>query len=634
MRASWLVRACDDALVQAESRDELPTDGARAGFVAPGDDTALRLQQLAHSTAHLAAAESIESIVEVAVSHVAEAIRAAVATLMLLEDSRLVMVGAHGVRPGIEQRFASFGLADENPASDAVRRGIPLVLSATDDIEARYPALAGTMPAGRSLVCLPLLAGSRALGVIGLTFDDNWTPGPRELDFLTTFADSCAQAIRRVRATEEALDKARQLAFLAGASAELASSLDYRQTLSNVARLSVPVLADWCAVAILHRDALTTLAVAHADPAKAAWAWELQDRYPPDPDASTGPPNVLRTGVSELYPEITDDMLAAGAHDEEHLQLSRELDLHSALVVPLSARGRTLGVITLVRAGSSRSYGPADLAVAEDLGRRAGIAIDNALLHGQTQDVALQLQRAVLPADLSGLDGWQVATHYNPSGQAQVGGDFYDAIPLGDDNVAVFIGDVMGHGVEAAAAMAQMRASVRAFLTIDPAPQTVVSKLDQMFVGLAIGQLATLVYAVVDRGAGELRMVNAGHYPPLIVDAAGAARFAQAPVQRPLGVGGDERTHSVWPLEPEDTVLFYTDGLVERRGEIIDDGLRRLSLAADGLAGNPLQATLDDLVARLGDEAGDDDVTAIAIRAVPRGPETDHPPPPYAKVSG
>jgi GAF domain-containing protein len=598
-------------------------DGGGVGFVAPGDDHALRLQQLAHLTAQLGSAETLDAITDIVVTHAGEVIRAAVATLMLREDQRLVLVGAHGIQPGIQERFAAFGLLDENPASEAARTGQPVVLSADDDIEGRYPALGGTMPAGRSLVCLPLRSVAQPLGVIGLTFEGSWIPGARELDFLTTFSDSCAQAIRRVRATEEAERTARQLTFLADASAELASSLNYRVTLSNVARLTVPMLADWCAVSMVGNGTLTTLAVAHVDPAKVEWAWDLEKRYPPDPNAPTGAANVVRTGQSELYREITDEMLVAGARDEEHLRLSRDLDLRSALIVPLTARGRTLGTIMLLRTTGSGEYGPAELAVAEDLGRRAGVAIDNAQLHSETQDIARQLQQAVLPDDLAKLTDWQMATHYRPGGRAEVGGDFYDAIPLGEGLLAIFIGDVMGHGVAAAAAMAQMRSAIRAYLCIDPTPSAVVTALDGMFSRLSIDQLTSLAYAVIDTTAGEVRIVSAGHYPPMIVSRDGAPRLAQTAPQRALGAGGDDRIETAWPLEPGDTILLYTDGLVERRDEVIDEGLARLARHAHVLNQESLDDGLRTLVARLDDDAGDDDVTAIAVRVEMTEPSAD-----------
>ena len=586
-----------------------------AGFAAPGGDGERWVAQLAHVAAQLAAAETMDAITSAAVSHGRDAIQAAVATLMLCDGDQLRLVSARGVRSGVEHDFAVFGVQDVNPASEALRTSRTMVLSALDDIETRYPVLSGWMPPGRSLVCLPLRASGESLGVIGLTFEHDWLPGPRELDLLSTFADSCAQAIRRVRAIDEARARAWQQQFLVAASLELARSLDYRETLSNVANLAVPDLADWCAVTLLRDGTLATVAVAHEDPAKVAWAWELQERYPADMNSPTGPANVIRTGSSELYPQITDDMLRAGARDAEHLRLSRDLALRSAILAPLTARGRTLGVLTLLRSESRVSFGPEELALAEDVARRAGIAIDNSELFTQSKDAAALLQRAVLPTTLNPSPGWSIATYYSAGGHGEVGGDFYDAIPVDDDRKLVtVIGDVMGHGVEAAAAMAQLRAAVHAFMTIDPAPDKVVSWLDRMFSGIDLPGLASLVYAVIDRTRGEVTMVNAGHLPPVVVDIAGDARLVHAPPQRMLGAGGDDRSSATWPISAGDTLLLYTDGLVERRGESIDTGLTRLIAHASGLSGAQLQPNLDALIAALRATESADDVTALAVR--------------------
>jgi GAF domain-containing protein len=595
--------------------DDAPDDIADRGFAAPGGNGETWVAQLAHVAAQLAAAETMEAITSAAVSHGRDALQAAVATLMLCDGDQLRLVSARGVRAGVEDDFAVFGLHDVNPASEAVRNSRTVLLSTHDEIESRYPVLSGRMPAGRSLVCLPLRASGESLGVIGLTFEQNWLPGPRELDLLTTFADSCAQAIRRVRAIDEARARAWQQQFLAAASSELARSLDYRETLSNVASLAVPELADWCAVSLLRDGTLTTVAVAHQDPAKVAWAWELQERYPPDMDAPTGPANVIRTGGSELYPEISDDMLRAGARDAEHLRLTRDLGLRSAILAPLVARGRTLGVLTLLRSESGPSFGPAELALAEDVARRAGIAIDNSDLFTRSKDVAALLQRAVLPAKLDPPPGWSIATYYSAGGNADVGGDFYDAIAVDDDRkVAIVIGDVMGHGVAAAAAMAQLRAAVHAFMSIDPSPGKVVRWLDRMFSRLDLPGLASLIYALIDPLRGEVTMVNAGHFPPLVVDIAGSARLVQAPPQRMLGAGGDDRVSTTLPMSADDTLLLYTDGLVERRGENVDTGLARLVAHASGLSGSLLQPNLDALVAALRAGESADDVTALAVR--------------------
>ena len=189
--------------------------------------------------------------------------------------------------------------------------------------------------------------------------------------------------VQEITERNRAEEAQRRLAFLAETSEVLSSSLDYESTLASVSRLAVPHLADWCAVdmAAEGEEPIRRLAASHQDPQKVAWAHELQRRYPPDPDEPGGVPYVLRTGRSEFYPDITEEMLEAGARDEAHLELLREVGFTSVIIVPMVARGRTLGAITLVSAESGRKYEEADLQLAEELGRRAALAVDNARLY-------------------------------------------------------------------------------------------------------------------------------------------------------------------------------------------------------------------------------------------------------------
>ncbi|MFL5918806.1 MAG: PAS domain S-box protein [Gaiellaceae bacterium] len=176
--------------------------------------------------------------------------------------------------------------------------------------------------------------------------------------------------------------------FLLEAGAVLASSLDYRKTLSAVARLAVPRIADWARVDVIEDGKLRTVVVEHVDPEKIELALELAHRYPERPDAQQGPPNVLRQGQSELVPEISEEAIAELATDDLHLAIVRELGLHSYMCVPLASHGRTLGVISFVSAESRRRYGPDDLALAEELARRAGTAVENAQLYREVEERA------------------------------------------------------------------------------------------------------------------------------------------------------------------------------------------------------------------------------------------------------
>ncbi|HEX6480464.1 MAG TPA: PAS domain S-box protein [Ktedonobacteraceae bacterium] len=180
--------------------------------------------------------------------------------------------------------------------------------------------------------------------------------------------------------------------FLAEVSKVLSSTLDYQETLANVARLVVPQLADWFAVDLVDAGGhFELIEIAHKDPEQVRWARKLRERYPIDPDTSAGAPNVVRTGRAELYPEITDEMLVAAARNEEELAIARQIGYTSVMLVPLMARGKTSGVVTFVSSESGRKYDERDLALAEEVGRRAGVAIDNARLYREAQQSRDQL---------------------------------------------------------------------------------------------------------------------------------------------------------------------------------------------------------------------------------------------------
>jgi serine phosphatase RsbU (regulator of sigma subunit) len=322
----------------------------------------------------------------------------------------------------------------------------------------------------------------------------------------------------------------------------------------------------------------------------------------------------MRTGRPELIAEVTDDMLVAGAVDEEHLSIARALQLRSAVTVPLVARGRVLGVITWVAAESERRYSTADLALAEELAKRAAVSLDNAELHSQTLAVAVELQHAVLPNSLPVSPAWELGHQYSPSGRTEVGGDFYDVLQLDDGRLVMFVGDVMGRGVAAAAAMAQMRASVRAYAALDPSPDVVLTRLDDMYARYHGEQLVTLVYLLADPARDELVVGNAGHPPPVLLRADGSILQLPFADGAPLGTVAQPRGESVHGFRAGDTVVAFTDGLIERRGEDITEGQARLARAVGRLAGRELVGALADLVADVGDPSRDDDVAVLAAR--------------------
>ena len=578
-----------------------------------------RVTRLARVAAELGTADDVDTVTKVVISQAADAAGATVASLSLVEGDTLVLAGLRGGTEGAAHRWVSYPLQDPTPAGDVARSGKMLVLTGREAISARYPGLERAAEGERSMVALPLRVVGRTVGVVTLSFPGRRRLDATELEFFGILADSCAQALERIRAQREAAEQAARVQFLADATTELAKSLDYEVTLANVARLAVPAFADWCAIDVVEDDRLHRLAVEHVDPAKVRLAVEVEERYPSERDAPGGAWEVIRTGRSLLVPEVTDEMLVAGAKDEDHLRIARQLQLRSVLIVPLIARGRVLGVLSWVTAESDRRYTDSDLAFAEDLGRRGAIAIDNSQLHSQTMEAAERLQHAVLPELADEIPGWQLAGYYLPAGRTDVGGDFYDAILLPEGPLAIFVGDVMGRGVEAAAAMAQMRAAVRAYIAVDASPGAVMEKLDRLFATYAMSQIVTLVYLVVDTVRDELTFLNAGHPPPVMLRADHRAEQLPATQEAPLGLASGPRHPLTVRFGPGDTLMAFTDGLIERREEDIDAGQQRLVDAVPLLdGGHPLGDVLHRLVERVRDHTRQDDVAALVARRDPR----------------
>jgi GAF domain-containing protein len=573
-----------------------------------------RLWRLSAVTRELLVADSLEAVTKIVTESITEAAGATVGSLSLLvDDDTFALVGLHGGRPDMASRWATYPVAADTPAGEALRTRRPLVLD-HGELQQRFPELRGAVAGAHWLVCLPLQAADRPLGVMTLSFPGHGSIDMAEIEFLTLLADTSAQAVDRLQAQADAADREAKLRFVAAASAELASSLDYETTLQRVAQLAVPGFADWCGIALEQDGWLRTVAVAHVDPSKAALALDLNRRYPPDRDAARGAYAVLRTGQTDLLPEVPDELLVAGAQDEEHLRALRSLGFRSALQVPLKVRDRVLGVITWVTGDEGRRFAPDDVAFGEDLARRAAVAIDNAELHTELRTVAVRLQQAILPEQLPSLPGWELAVRYTPAGRTEASGDFYEVMPLADGRIVLFVGDVMGRGVEAAAAMAQVRAAVRALVAVDPHPDAVITALDRLFDQFDLEQLVTLVYAVLDPENDQVQVLNAGHPAPLLLHAAGDAHQLPSGETLLLGAGGARRDVLTASFHPGDTLLAFTDGLIERRGEDIDQGMQRLMHALPVIQDRPLGDGLDDLVDEVRGESRDDDVAVLALR--------------------
>jgi PAS domain S-box-containing protein len=436
---------------------------------------------------------------------------------------------------------------------------------------------------------------------------------------LTEEPSGARLAINIIEDVSEGKDAELRQRFLAEAGQLLASSLDYEQTLERVARMIVPRLADWCGIDMVdERGDIVNVAVAHADPAKVEIAHALRERYPPDMDAPTGVPAILRGGPAELYPEIPDELLEASAVDEEHLRIIREVGLRSGMAVPMRLGGETLGVITFVSSESGRVFDESDLAFAEDLALRAATAVQNARLYTAQERVAQTLQASLLPERLPDVPGWTVGAAYQAGERgADVGGDFYDIVPVEAGHLVV-LGDVTGKGIEAAALTSLVRHSARTAARFDARPARVLAHVNTILREQDRLSLVTVVCALVETNGDHARLTvaSAGHPLPLLLRNGGTPG-AVGDYGVLLGVGGEEDwTETSVAVSVGDMVLFYTDGVTETPGDATRFGEPRLCEAMARAADGP-DGLLAEIERSLRDfQAGEtlDDRAMLALR--------------------
>jgi serine phosphatase RsbU (regulator of sigma subunit) len=404
--------------------------------------------------------------------------------------------------------------------------------------------------------------------------------------------------------------------LLAEAGKELSSSLDYEQTLQRLANLVVPEVADWCGVVMRGRgDVLDQVAVAHRDPAKVALAREFGQRYPARLSDPTGAARVIRTGESQLVEEITDELLAEVELAEAQLELVRDLQMRSVIIVPLALAGRPpIGAMTLVMAESARRFDDDDLVLAEELGRRAATAVENGRLYTERAHVATTLQQSLLPPELPEIPGFRLASLYRAAGgQSEVGGDFYDAFEVPGGWMAL-VGDVAGRGTEAATLTSLSRYTFRTAAKLMGDPVGALRQLNHALCERPRLSLVTVCCALLREldGAAQADVVLAGH-PPAYHVHAGVARPIgfSAPF---LGVYEDGWRPETVTLEPGDLLVFYTDGVIDTAGETERFGEARLAGALEGARdARDAVAQIELAVSAFADGPQVDDTAVLAI---------------------
>ncbi|SDY98370.1 PAS domain S-box-containing protein [Geodermatophilus africanus] len=440
----------------------------------------------------------------------------------------------------------------------------------------------------------------------------------REAELARATAERAQADAERARADAERMQG--RLALMAEATSTLIATLDLTDLLDRLSRLCVPLLADWVFICLVdddgavretasrHRDGLEeelrVLATQHVG--------HLPESSPTRRSIATSRPVLVQQAGTHV-----DDLFSS----EATRQAAERLGMRSLLAVPMVARRRTRGAILLARAHTERPFDQEDVDLAEDLARRAALAMDNVRLYQQEHTVADTLQRSLLP-ELPAIPGVESAAHYvSASTAADVGGDFYDLLHLPDGSIGVVIGDVVGHDIAAAAAMGHLRGLIRAcaWEAPDPDPGVVLARVDRLVQGLGVASMATIVYARAVPPAGEgapwrLTLASAGHPPPLLRTAGGEVEVLDEVTGLLIGVDGSRPRRSTSIDLPRDaTLLAYTDGLIERPGTDLDEGIAELvdRLVATPAGSGP-RALCDAAVA--GSLDGRDDVAMIAVR--------------------
>ena len=576
-----------------------------------------RNARLVRVSEQLANAVDAATVADVVLSQAVDALRVDAGGITVVDRDRLHVLASTGYEQPVVEHYSGLPLEARSPLTDLLRTATVLRTGSHEELLETYPTIPHSL-LSESFVGIPLEVEDRVVGALALSCARPSAFSGEDVVFLATLGRQCAQALERIRLLTAERAGRERMTFLAMASERLSSSLDAHETLDAVADLAVPAAGDWCAVHLLDGAGQPQLVtVHHRDPDKQALLDEIFRRYPLDLSGAPGMGLVVRDGRTLRVREMTHDVLDAIAVDDDHLDGMVRLGIGSALGVPLSAHGRTFGMLSVASAESD-AYGDAEVTFIEDLAHRISAAVDNALRYRRERQTALTLQRSLLPNVLPDLPGLTVAHRYLPgTAGAEVGGDWYDLLPLTRGRVGVVIGDVMGRGIAAAAVMGQLRAAVRTCALVEESPSAVLALVDAAMSSLGQTSLTTCLYGVLDPATRRLTVASAGHLPPLVVHRDGGGEYLELDPGPPLGVGHSSPPEVEVELPEGALLLLFTDGLVEGREQPVEEGMLALRNAVADVG--PLQADgLEDLcdgllVAMGRDGRPDDDSALLAV---------------------
>jgi PAS domain S-box-containing protein len=421
-----------------------------------------------------------------------------------------------------------------------------------------------------------------------------------------------------------------RLELLAASGELLSGGLDEEAAIEGVLSLVVPAVAEWACLHLLDESGAIRLAASrHEDAGQQQLLERVLAGFEIDTEQPFGAGRVIATGRAEDLRRMTEEALSTLAADADTVGHFQALPASNGIVVPLAARGATFGALSLsLRADPEPRHtvvvGEAEALVARgelvsDIAARAALALDSARLYAHQHEVAVTLQRSLLPQSLPSVPGWELAARYLPGAAGtEVGGDFYEAVIRLDGRLVFAIGDVMGRGIRAAAVMGQVRAALRGYALEGHSPATVLRRLNVMVTAMEDSSIVTCLVGTLDLSNGEVELACAGHLPPVRSSAVGACRVINLDtVGPPLGVLGAQYGPTRTRVPVGGALVLFTDGLVEAREQPVDDGIATLcSILGDVLSAVPsAEEVCAAAVEKMGrGEATVDDVAILAIR--------------------
>jgi serine phosphatase RsbU (regulator of sigma subunit)/PAS domain-containing protein len=582
------------------------------------------LERLGELTLALSAAATVDEVAVTIVHHGLRALDGDYGWFGSLDTANgVVLTRAHeGYPSGMIEPYLAIALEEQLPATEVLRTGDPIYVESHADRAERYPQFRD-MEVHGAFVVIPIAPFEDSPGVLSFGFLEPRRFDEDERRYIAAVVEACTQALRRASLVEAELRSRARLRTLLDFSEHLAALDDPDAVLATTARFAATRIGRFAIVHATEADGtLRRAAVTHADPALQPVIQALVERGVEARETIT---KVAETGLGTVFSSLTELLLPpeeAQTADATVTEMLERLRPASGIVVPMRISGRTRGVV-LIGDDRPSPLGHAELELASDLGRRAASAVERAQLWQMSQlQLAAEhhmvevLQESIVPERLPDVPGVELAAVYRPADViVDVGGDWYDAFAVHDCPLVLVVGDVAGHGIEAASLMGRVRNGFRAYAVEGSDPSVLLRRVHEMLCTLDPDSMVTAVVACYQPETGVLTWSRAGHPPALVCDAEGNTRFLEDVNATPLGTLGKNFATAQTTLPSGSLLVLYSDGLIERRDRPIDDGLEWLAERTRALRAESVETICQTLVERSFDTSPTaDDICVLVLR--------------------